>query len=68
MEFVYLLINGISNEWEDIVVLLTKEDAIDTSKKYPNHRVEIFTKTESSIGYKPTYNYYKNGDYISVAT
>lgn len=61
MEFVYLLIGG--EEWEDIEVILSKEDAIEVSKKYPNIRVEIFNQSKNGR-YIPTYNYYKNGEYI----
>jgi len=65
MDFVYLLIGG---EWEDIVVYLSKEDAIEVSKKYPNYRVEIFGKNmedSTDSGFIPTYGYYKNGEYNS---
>ena len=58
MEFVYVLLN--ENDWDDMIVLLSKEDAINASINYPNSRVEIFSKNEK-IGYTPTYNYYKNG-------
>ena len=61
MDFVYLLMNG--GEWEDIVVILSQDDAIKASIDKPNSRVEIFSKT-TSLGYTPTYNYYKNGEYI----
>ena len=61
MNFVYLLFNG--SEWEDIIILLSKEDAINESIKHPNSRVEIFSKNNNS-GYTPTYNYYKNGELI----
>ena len=61
MDFVYVLLFG--SEWEDIVILLSKEDAINESIKYPNSRVEIFSKN-NTIGYTPTYNYYKNGELI----
>ena len=50
------------NEWEDIVVFLSKEDAINASLEYPNKRVEIFTKNLKLPGYSPTYIYYKNGE------
>ena len=59
MEFVYVLLYG--NDWEDIIILLSKEDAINESINYPNARVEIFSKNKKS-GYTPTYNYYKNGE------
>jgi len=61
MDFVYLLLYG--SEWEDIVILLSKEDAINESIKHPQARVEIFSKNNNS-GYIPTYNYYKNGELI----
>ena len=61
MDFVYVLHNG--SEWEDIVILLSKEDAVNESITYPNARVEIFSKNNKS-GYTPTYNYYKNGELI----
>ena len=61
MEFIYVLLNG--SEWEDIIILLSNEDAINESINYPNSRVEIFSKNNKS-GYIPTYNYYKNGELI----
>lgn len=62
MDFVYLLVVD-GAEWEDIVVYLTVEEAIEKSKKYPNARVELFAKSEKG-GYKPTYTYYQNGVYV----
>jgi hypothetical protein len=62
-DFVYLLLKG--SDWEDVTVYLSKEDAINASKIWPNYRVEIFGKKSiSSIGYCPTYDYYKNGEYV----
>jgi hypothetical protein len=61
MEFVYVLLYG--SEWEDIIILLSKEDAINESINFPNARVEIFSKNDK-IGYTPTYSYYKNGELI----
>ena len=61
MEFVYLLVHDGGSEWEDIIVLVTKEDAIKESINRPNHRVEIFSRNNTT-GYIPTYNYYKNGE------
>ena len=61
MDFVYVLFYG--SEWEDMIILLLKEDAINESIKNPNSRVEIFSKNNKS-GYTPTYNYYKNGELI----
>lgn len=62
MDFVYVLL-GDGNEWEDTIVFLSKEEAINASINDPNRRVEIFSKTGTS-GYKPTYHYYKNGELI----
>lgn len=62
MEYIYLFMSG--NEWEDITVFLSVEEAIKTSIKYPNKRVEIFSKKTNEDGYTPTYNYYENGKYI----
>ena len=62
MEFVYLFLYG--SEWEDVIILLSKEDAINKSIKYPEDRVEIFSKKNDTSGYTPTYNYYKNGEFI----
>ena len=61
MDFVYVFLYG--SEWEDVVIFLSEEEAIRESIKHPNQRVEIFSKTNTS-GYTPTYNYYKNGEYI----
>ena len=69
--FVYVFIYG--TDWEDTVIILSKEDALEISKKYPNSRVEIFSKNDNenactsqftplNFGYRPTYNYYKNGE------
>jgi hypothetical protein len=59
MKYVYLLIND-SNDWEDMVIFLSEEEAIKISIKYPNIRIEVFKKNVD-FGYSPTYNYYKNG-------
>jgi hypothetical protein len=64
MEYVYVFIVG--SEWEDMIILLSKEDAINESIKYPNARVEIFSKNNIP-GYTPTYNYYKNGNFIQYS-
>ena len=61
MNFVYVFIE--ENHWEDIIIFLSKEDAINESKKYPNARVEIF-KINGEVGYTPTYNFYKNGELV----
>jgi len=61
MDFVFALLYG--TEWEDMIILLSEEDAKNESIKHPNFRVEIFSKTK--VGYTPTYNYYKNGILIN---
>ena len=61
MDFVYVFLN--INNWEDIVIFLSKEDAINEPKKYPNARVEIFSINDQ-LGYTPTYNFYRNGEFI----
>ena len=61
MDLVYVLLN--KSEWEDMVIFLSKSDAIIASINNPNHRIEIFSIT-NNFGYTPTYNYYKNGEYI----
>jgi hypothetical protein len=58
MQCIYIFIP--SCDWEDFVVLLTEEEAIRESIRYPNARVEVFSKNENG-GYYPTYDYYKNG-------
>ena len=61
MEFVYVMIN--SKDWEDNVIYLTENEAIEISLTYPNSRIEIFSKNADYSGYLPTYNYYKNGTF-----
>lgn len=63
MEFVYVFLYGC--EWEDVVIFLSKEEAIEESIKHPNNIIEIFSKT--TTGYTPTYNYYKNGEFFQNA-
>jgi len=65
MDFVYVLISNFSgSDWEDMVILLLEEDAINASKENPNTRVEIFSKN-NKLGYTPTYKYYKQGKLYS---
>ena len=61
MENIYVLLYG--GEWEDLIIFLSKEDAIKESLKYPNSTVQVFSKNDKS-GYTPTYNYYENGEFI----
>jgi hypothetical protein len=58
---IYMLVQD-GAEWEDMSIILKKEDAIAASIKYQQCRVEIFTKKTGHYGYTPSYNYYKNGE------
>ena len=62
LDYVYALCNG--GEWEDMIIIIDKTDAINISIKYPQKKVEIFMKKIDGIGYIPTYNYYENGIFI----
>ena len=61
LDFIYILFDP--NLINTIIVLL-EIDAINISKKYSNYKVEIFIKPVNNIGYIPTFNYYKNGEYF----
>jgi hypothetical protein len=66
MKHVYVMIKGRSDwenidDWENMVIFLTKEEAIEASIKYSITRIEIFGKEDNMNGYVPTYTYYKNG-------
>ena len=63
MDCIYVFIE--INDWEDIIIFLSKEDAINESKKYPNARVEIY-KIDQEVVYTPTYNFYKNVELITM--
>jgi squalene cyclase len=63
MEFVYMLLPD-GAEWEDMVIILDKEEAIQASIKFYKCRVEVFKK--SSLGYTPTYTYYSKGEYYGT--
>jgi len=64
-EYVYMLVPGYSGvEWEDMMIILNKEDAITISKKYSKHTVQIYEKKTNMIGYEPMYNYYLNGEFV----
>ena len=62
MDYIYVLVYN-NTDWEDIVIFLSEEEAKEESIKDPKARIEVFTKTDKK-GYTPTYNYYKNGEYI----
>lgn len=48
-------------DWEDLIVFDNESDAIKCSVENPSIRVEIFVEIVGTKGYKPSYNYYKNG-------
>jgi len=62
MEYLYV---SIINDLEDRIIFLTKDQAIQSSIRNPNRRVEVFEKTfdfnGNFNGYLATKNYYKNG-------
>jgi hypothetical protein len=64
MEFIYVLVN--SSDWEDMILFLNEDEAIQASIRDSNSRVEIFSKNKEA-GYSPTYNYYKNGKLYKVS-
>jgi hypothetical protein len=61
MDFVYVFVVD-GAEWEDLIIFLSKEEAIAKSIECPKVRLEIFAK--STKGYIPTYNYYLNGKFV----
>lgn len=63
MDFLYVFtVDGA--EWEDLVIYLSKEEAIEKSRKHPNVRLDIYKK--SADGYRPTYGYYLNGELVDA--
>jgi len=62
MDYIYVLIAGYDS-WEDIIIYLTEEKAIEASKIFPNWRVEIFIRRD--YDFVPVYRYYKNGTLFS---
>ena len=59
--FVYMLLPD-GAEWEDMIIILDKEEAIQASIQFKKSRVEIFKK--SKLGYVPSYNYYCYGQLV----
>ena len=54
MENIYVLLFG--SEQEDLIIFLSKDDAIKELLNYPNKN--------NKYGYIPTYNYYENGEFF----
>lgn len=63
MDKVYVLICGYDS-WEDIIIYITEEKAINASLMFPNWRVEIFIQRD--YDFVPAYQYYKNGSLITA--
>ena len=64
MDYIYVFVTD-GAELEDLIIYLSKEEAIEKSKKCPKVRLEIFKKSPNG-GYRPTYNYYLDGVYIET--
>lgn len=47
-------------EWEDLIIFDNEDEAKGYSINHPQVRIELFKKDITS-GYRPTYNYIKNG-------
>lgn len=62
MEHIYVLVPA-QSEWEDIIIFVSKEEAIEKSKSWTKTPVQVFVKSEMG-GYRPTYSYYLNGVYV----
>lgn len=56
MEFIYMLLVG-SEWWEDAVIYVIR---------HPTRRVEIFA-LDTTGGYAPTYDYYKQGNLVTTS-
>jgi hypothetical protein len=59
--YVYLFIKDDGNSWDDQVIYLHLDQAINASCKYPKGRVEIFVTNCAYSGYEPINEYYKAG-------
>lgn len=64
MEHIYVFVVD-GAEWEDLIIFLTKEEAIEKSKQCPKVRIELFERSPKG-GYRPTYNYYLDGVYVKT--
>jgi hypothetical protein len=62
MEYLYVYTED-GFEWEDLTIVITKEEAIALSRRKPRGRVEIFERKENGR-FVPSYNYYQNGRYM----
>ena len=52
---IFLVCRG---EWEDLIVFVSRETALEYSKKHPRAIIQIFAGDECMV---PTYTYYQNG-------
>jgi hypothetical protein len=58
--FIYLFLTD-GCDWDEQIIYLHKDQAINASLKDPYSRVEIFVTNCGYAGYMPTYQYYKGG-------
>jgi hypothetical protein len=65
MEFLYLSVND-QFSWEDVEIYDSEEEAIKASIVNPQIRIEKFYKLGKK--YRPTYNYYRNGNLMPKIT
>jgi len=65
-DVIYMLLPD-GAEWEDMILLLDKEEAIAASIKYSKWRVEIFKKEPGKLGYRPAYLYYTKGELVDYS-
>ena len=67
MDYIYVFIDdqGIWEEDEDIIVFLSKEEALRASKRHPTVRIEVFAQSPKG-GYRPTYAYFLDGKYCKT--
>lgn len=63
MEYLYVYVED-GCEWEDISIVITKEEAVSLSRRKPRGRVEIFERKENGR-FVPSYNYFQNGRFIA---
>lgn len=62
MEHIYVLVPA-QAELEDLIIYLSKDEAIQKSKSWTKTPVQVFARSEKG-GYRPTYSYYLNGVYV----
>ena len=68
MEFIYMLLYG--SDWDETKIILSMEEAINASIKHPECKVAIFSRfiKENRTSYRPIYDYYNNGELITISS